>query len=198
VHAETLWFVARAREYQIVPLAGLRSSTVVPDGQGIDHPQPAGTAGLATLEAVTPHRLLVTLVRLFKRSHVLFVRQGGFALTCRGSSRSRIAAWNQSERARLAAERARIEHALSRVGRRDTGEEADEDDPINRASDLYQDEFDEGRADDLREELAAVERAEARLATGTYGLSIKSGAPIPDERLEANPDSRAHGPRGSP
>ncbi|HMI28830.1 MAG TPA: hypothetical protein VK490_03935 [Gaiellaceae bacterium] len=87
----------------------------------------------------------------------------------------------------LAAERARIEQALARLGHEDTGEPADEQDPANQASDLYQDELDEGLADDLREELAAVERAEARLAAGTYGLSIESGEPIPDERLEAVP-----------
>ena len=93
------------------------------------------------------------------------------------------------ERARelLAAERARIERALARLGHEDTGEEADDEDPLNRAADLYQDEFDEGLADDLREELAAVERAESRLANGTYGLSIESGRPIPDERLEVIP-----------
>jgi len=34
---------------------------------------------------------------------------------------------------------------------------------------------------------AALERAEARLAAGTYGLSTESGEPIPDERLEALP-----------
>ncbi len=34
---------------------------------------------------------------------------------------------------------------------------------------------------------AALERAEARLAQGTYGRSVRSGAPIPDERLEADP-----------
>jgi len=56
-----------------------------------------------------------------------------------------------------------------------------------QASDLYQDELDEGLSDDLREQLAAVERAEERLAAGTYGLSIESGQPIPDERLEAVP-----------
>jgi DnaK suppressor protein len=39
----------------------------------------------------------------------------------------------------------------------------------------------------LRERLAAVERAEQRLANGTYGRSVRSGAPIPDERLEADP-----------
>jgi len=93
------------------------------------------------------------------------------------------------ERARelLAAERARIERALRRLGHEETGEPADDEDPANLASDLYQDELDEGLADDLRNELDAVERAEARLAAGTYGLSIESGAPIPDERLEAVP-----------
>jgi DnaK suppressor protein len=92
------------------------------------------------------------------------------------------------ERARelLAGERERIVRTLARLGHQDTGEPA-EDNPANLASDLYQDELDEGLADDLREELAAVERAEARLVDGTYGLSIESGKPIPDERLEARP-----------
>jgi DnaK suppressor protein len=93
------------------------------------------------------------------------------------------------ERARelLAQERERIERALAGLRHTDTGEEADEIDPANLASDLYQDELDEGLAEGLRAELAAVERAEARLAAGTYGLSIESGKPIPDERLEAFP-----------
>jgi DnaK suppressor protein len=95
----------------------------------------------------------------------------------------------EAERAHelLAAERERIERALGRLGPIDDGEEADEFDPANRAADLYQDEFDEGLEEDLREQLAAVERAEERLAAGTYGLSIESGQPIPDERLEALP-----------
>lgn len=98
----------------------------------------------------------------------------------------------------LAAERTRIEQALVHLERQDTGEPADESDPANLASELYQDGFDEGLASDLREELAAVARAEARLAAGTYGLSIESGKPIPDERLEAAPtaertvDEEAH------
>jgi len=89
-------------------------------------------------------------------------------------------------RALLAAERERIEMALAQRRHRDTGEPA-EDDAASLATDLYQDEFDEGQADDLRGQLAAVERAEARHAAGTYGLSIESGKPIPDERLEAIP-----------
>jgi DnaK suppressor protein len=87
----------------------------------------------------------------------------------------------------LTAERARIEHALARRGHQDDSEPADEFDPANLAADLYQDEFDEGLEEDLREQLAAVERAEQRLAAGTYGLSIESGRPIPDQRLEAVP-----------
>ncbi len=87
----------------------------------------------------------------------------------------------------LAAERTRIEQALANRRHTDSGEEPDEDDPANEGSDLYQDELDEGLADQLREELAAVERAEARVTAGTYGRSIESGEPIPDERLEAVP-----------
>ena len=39
----------------------------------------------------------------------------------------------------------------------------------------------------LRERLEAIERAEQRLSDGVYGLSIRSGLPIPTERLEADP-----------
>src|SRR5436190_23901229 len=87
----------------------------------------------------------------------------------------------------LTAERERIERDLTRLGHQPTGEPSDDADPAVLASDTYQDELDEGLADDLRRDLAAVERAEARLAAGTYGLSIESGKPIPDERLEALP-----------
>ncbi len=55
------------------------------------------------------------------------------------------------------------------------------------SEDLYQDELDAGRREELRAEQAALERAEARLAAGTYGLSVESGEPIPDARLEALP-----------
>jgi DnaK suppressor protein len=97
-----------------------------------------------------------------------------------------------AERARelLTGERQRIERALSRLGHQDDSKPADEYDPANLASDLYQDEFDEGLEEDLRDQLAAVERAEQRLATGTNGLSTESGQPIPDERLEAVPTAK--------
>ena len=86
----------------------------------------------------------------------------------------------------LAAERARIESAL----RRSAIEPSDEQSTTaiaDDATDTYQSEFDQGRIDDLRKQLAAVGRAEERLGKGTYGLSVESGKPIPDERLEAIP-----------
>ena len=88
----------------------------------------------------------------------------------------------------LAGERSRIEESLAALERDGPLEGDSRVEPGERDSeDLYQDEFDEGRRDDLRNELAAVERAEARLADGTYGLSVESGKPIPDGRLEALP-----------
>ena len=87
----------------------------------------------------------------------------------------------------LQAERSRIERALARAAHEDDAEEVDDQDPGNLAPDLYQDEINEGLRDDLDDQLAAVERAEARLVAGTYGLSVQSGEPIPDERLEVVP-----------
>ncbi len=86
----------------------------------------------------------------------------------------------------LAAERARIEKAL-RGSALEPSDELSTTEIADDASDTYQSEFDEGRIDDLRGQLAAVERAEERLRDGTYGRSVESGDPIPDERLEAVP-----------
>jgi DnaK suppressor protein len=59
--------------------------------------------------------------------------------------------------------------------------------PADEGTELFEEERDEAVADRLREELAAIERAERRLEQGTYGISVESGRPIPDERLEAVP-----------
>jgi DnaK suppressor protein len=88
----------------------------------------------------------------------------------------------------LAAERSRIEQALAALEREGPLEGSERREPGDVDSeDLYQDEFDEGRREELMSDLAAVERAEARLRDGTYGLSVESGEPIPDARLEALP-----------
>src|ERR1051325_5207299 len=70
------------------------------------------------------------------------------------------------ERARtlLAAERRELERSLDRRGHQDDGEDAGWLEPGNLAADLYLDELDEGFAEDLRDQLAAVHRAGPRLA----------------------------------
>jgi len=88
----------------------------------------------------------------------------------------------------LAQERARIEQSLAALGRDGPLESSARAEPGDRSSeDLYQDEFNAGRREDLEKDLRALERAEARLAAGTYGLSVESGEPIPDARLEVLP-----------
>jgi DnaK suppressor protein len=96
------------------------------------------------------------------------------------------------ERARelVARERRRIVQSLDGLEPQESDEPTTTEQHLaDQASDLYDNELDEGLSDDLRTELAAVERAEERLAAGTYGLSIESGEPIPDERLEAMPSA---------
>jgi DnaK suppressor protein len=88
----------------------------------------------------------------------------------------------------LARERERVEKALASLNREGPLESSNRLEPGDVDSeDLYQDEFDVGHRQELEAELAAVARAERRLADGTYGLSVESGKPIPDGRLEALP-----------
>jgi RNA polymerase-binding transcription factor len=89
---------------------------------------------------------------------------------------------------RLQAERSRIEQALATLGPPDDDELSDLDQHMaDDATELFEEERDAGLAEKLREELAAVERAEQRVMSGTYGLSVETGEPIPDDRLEAVP-----------
>jgi RNA polymerase-binding transcription factor len=86
----------------------------------------------------------------------------------------------------LARERERIERSLADLDRSGTDRNEPRD-ASDDATELFEDELDEGIAERLREELEAVARAEQRLADGKYGLSIESGQAIPDGRLEAIP-----------
>lgn len=88
----------------------------------------------------------------------------------------------------LATERARVEAELASL-RGEGREEGDSQVPSGdfNNEDLYEDELAAGREQDLQRRLDRVERAEERLAAGTYGLSVRSGEPIPDGRLEAEP-----------
>lgn len=89
----------------------------------------------------------------------------------------------------LARERARVERSLAELEPEVLGQEEGGagQHPADSGSDLFEREKDAGMSEDLRAELAAIERAEQRLAGGTYGRSVDSGEPIPDERLEAVP-----------
>jgi DnaK suppressor protein len=88
----------------------------------------------------------------------------------------------------LGAERARIERELAELRPSEDDELAHGDQHLgDEATDLYDDEVRIGRIDDLGAELRRVEDAEARLAAGTYGISVVSGEAIPDDRLHAFP-----------
>jgi DnaK suppressor protein len=95
----------------------------------------------------------------------------------------------EEQRARelLARERARIEQRLAQLEGEQLESDQNEEPGDVDSEDLYQDEFNATRAEDVRAELAALERAEERLAKGTFGLSVVSGEQIPDGRLETVP-----------
>jgi DnaK suppressor protein len=87
-------------------------------------------------------------------------------------------------------ERRRIEDLLDATlqsAQEDRDAANDDGDFTDPAPGLSNEQVDDAIAESLRDRLAAVERAEQRLADGTYGRSIQSGAPIPDERLRADP-----------
>ena len=88
-------------------------------------------------------------------------------------------------RARLAEERARIEGELKEHLEPDTSDEPE--DSGDQANELEQASTDSALVEDLRRTLDEIERAEQRLADGTYGKSVVSGDPIPDGRLEVIP-----------
>jgi DnaK suppressor protein len=88
-------------------------------------------------------------------------------------------------RALLTAERARLQRLLqAATGQPEAAELGDEVDDADRRNAEQT-----GTAVDqlLQARWAALQRAEARLAAGSYGRSVRSGQPIGDERLEADP-----------
>lgn len=88
-------------------------------------------------------------------------------------------------RQRLSEERSRVEQALAGLSDEPASEEPR--DFGDQAADLDQAERDKALREELKETLAAIERAERRVEDGSYGISIASGEPIPDARLEAVP-----------
>ena len=97
----------------------------------------------------------------------------------------------QQARTRLRAERAEVQRLLAdtqAAGRDDRASEDEKGEDIDDAAQpLSAEGEDDAIAESLRARLAAIGRAEQRLANGTYGRSVRSGQPIPDARLEADP-----------
>ena len=91
----------------------------------------------------------------------------------------------------LQQERERIQEELSTL----RAAHGDGDDELARVdqhtadagSELFENERDQSLITRLEQDLAAIERAEQRIEEGTYGISVESGEPIPDGRLEAIP-----------
>jgi DnaK suppressor protein len=90
----------------------------------------------------------------------------------------------------LDAERLRLEQLVAqldeaggddRTAANETGDMYDSAEPLTREG------TDDSVRAELQERLAAVERAERRLEDGSYGVSVRSGKPISDDRLEADP-----------
>jgi DnaK suppressor protein len=90
----------------------------------------------------------------------------------------------------LAAERLRLEGLLAQmnqVGSDDRTAANQDGDMFDSAEPLTREGTDDSIKSDLQDRLAAVGRAEQRLKDGGYGRSVRSGEPIPDARLEADP-----------
>jgi RNA polymerase-binding transcription factor DksA len=94
-------------------------------------------------------------------------------------------------------ERARVLLDQERTRLRELGASVDRDQRDRLPTDETQwsdgaepeveEEVDEALAELLESRREALARAEERLAAGRYGRSVRSGAVIPDERLEADP-----------
>jgi DnaK suppressor protein len=91
----------------------------------------------------------------------------------------------------LAEERSRLQRLLAAGSQeQEAAELTDDADLSDEVDDADRRDAEEtGRAIDelVRDRWSALQRAEARLAAGDYGRSVRSGRPIPDERLEADP-----------
>ena len=90
----------------------------------------------------------------------------------------------------LRSERRRTEQLLSDMaaaGGADRTAANQDGDMFDSAQPLTEEGTDGAVRAELEERLAAIGRAEERVEAGRYGYSVRSGQPISDERLEADP-----------
>jgi DnaK suppressor protein len=96
----------------------------------------------------------------------------------------------QRARELLRDERTRVTELLHErvvAGQDDRGAANQSGDMADPAERLTAEQGDDAVAAGLRQRLSALDRADQRVGEGTYGLSVRSGLPIPDDRLEADP-----------
>jgi DnaK suppressor protein len=96
----------------------------------------------------------------------------------------------QRARTLVREERARVQellHAAEAADGSDREAGAAHDGASDAAEVLTEQNTDDALTAALRNRLAALDRADARIDAGSFGRSIRSGEPIPDERLEADP-----------
>ena len=97
---------------------------------------------------------------------------------------------HEEARQRLLAERAEVTGLLATTeqsGWADRAAEQETGDIADPAQSLTAQGEDDAIAESMRDRLAALDRALKRLDDGSYGRSVRSGLPIPDERLAADP-----------
>ena len=93
-------------------------------------------------------------------------------------------------RQRLMVERAEVTQLLKdaeSAATQDRDAEGEPGDYADEAQPLTAQGMDDALAEGFRDRIAAIDHALKRLDDGTYGTSVRSGAPIPDERLDADP-----------
>lgn len=96
----------------------------------------------------------------------------------------------QRARSLITTERTRVQRLLADMTKAEGADRTAENqaaDMDDAAELLTSEGTDEAVIAALQLRMAALDRAERRLADGTFGLSVRSGRPIPDERLEADP-----------
>jgi DnaK suppressor protein len=90
----------------------------------------------------------------------------------------------------LASERLRTERLLTELTaerQADRTAANQEGDMFDSAEPLTGQGTDDAVVAELQDRLEALDRAEKRIDSGAYGYSVRSGEPIPVERLEADP-----------
>jgi DnaK suppressor protein len=94
----------------------------------------------------------------------------------------------------LRAERIRTQQLLSEATQEGTDDRSAANEPgdmFDSAEPLAKEGADDSVVAELKRREAAIDRAEKRLEAGTFGYSVRSGDPIPDDRLRADPTAES-------